>query len=667
MLLHFIYPHTMSNQEKNCKWHFARQLGGREDGPNDPMQDNFKKTPYASLIRESIQNSLDVPLDTTNPVHITFSISRIRAREYPYFFELRKHIEGCLRHFPNNDDAKATYLPMLNYLTSLGEYDSLNYIKVSDFNTIGMNYVKGDTSCPFYAFVRAAGVSSKNDTAAGGSYGYGKAAYFYISQLRTIFVSTQTKDDLHFFEGVSSLCTHKMEEDPELRVSVGYYDNNEGEPVTDPECIPARFQRTEPGTDIYILGIDASDKESIYSEMTEAVLRNFWMAIEHKKLEVTINEDIINFETLPSIIAEYFPDEHDTARREKNLNPRPYWEAVHYANINSQHIVIEDELQTIGHVRFYALKDKKATDKILYMRRPLMLVKAQRTQSSYGFYGVFVCEDSNGNEILRKTENPAHNEWSPSNWKENGKTVPKGKKAIDEIGDFIIKAMETLFSNRQSSIQQIQGLEEFLYIPTAVDNDNDFENESLIGDIIDQQDAESHSLSTDMSNPVLDPVTEKPAIGKVMITDPVEDTQKRDREGGHLSGHGTGKKKQHGGGFLSPKRIEGHFASDEEGIQGTLFTEIPVRYRSFAQIVQGQAIHNIIIHSDYDIPDGRIDLIVGGEQTDDIVAIRNCTPNGKIEGNSISGLHIQKGKNILKIVFADNMKHAVKLDAYELK
>ena len=53
----------MGNVEKNCNWHFAEQLGGREDGPNDPMQENFKKTPYSSLIRESIQNSLDVVLD----------------------------------------------------------------------------------------------------------------------------------------------------------------------------------------------------------------------------------------------------------------------------------------------------------------------------------------------------------------------------------------------------------------------------------------------------------------------------------------------------------------------------------------------------------------------------------------------------------------------------
>ena len=180
----------MSNLELNCKWHFAIQLGGREDGPNDPMQDNFKKTPYASLIRESIQNSLDVPLDPMQPVRMDFSISRIRAREYSNFFELKKHIEGCIRHFPNNDDAKVCYKPMLDFLNSLDEFDNLYYIKVSDFNTLGMNYVKGDTSCPFYAFVRAAGVSAKNDATAGGSYGYGKAAYFYISPLRTIFVST---------------------------------------------------------------------------------------------------------------------------------------------------------------------------------------------------------------------------------------------------------------------------------------------------------------------------------------------------------------------------------------------------------------------------------------------------------------------------------------------
>lgn len=42
--------------EKNCTWHFAIAQGGQDLGPNEAMQEIFKKTPYDSLVRESIQN-----------------------------------------------------------------------------------------------------------------------------------------------------------------------------------------------------------------------------------------------------------------------------------------------------------------------------------------------------------------------------------------------------------------------------------------------------------------------------------------------------------------------------------------------------------------------------------------------------------------------------------
>ena len=58
--------------EMGCCWHFAEQLGGADVGPNDPMSENFKKTPYASLIRESVQNLLDAVKDTTKPVNHSF-------------------------------------------------------------------------------------------------------------------------------------------------------------------------------------------------------------------------------------------------------------------------------------------------------------------------------------------------------------------------------------------------------------------------------------------------------------------------------------------------------------------------------------------------------------------------------------------------------------------
>lgn len=483
----------MNNLEIGCKWHFGKQNGGREDGPNNPMQNNFKKSPYASLIRESIQNSLDVPIDDSLPVKMEFTTSRIRAKEYENFFKIKKHIKGCLSHFNDNQDAKDLYQPMLDYLNSLDLYDSLNYIKISDYNTCGMEYLKGNTSNAFYAFVKSAGVSAKDDTSAGGSFGYGKAAYFYISPLRTIFVSTMTKDGRQFFEGVSSLCTHNLEGEDELRVSVGYYDNNNGEPITNPSNIPIRFQRFKPGTDIYIIGV--SNKDLIYKEMVEAVLRNFWLAIYEKKLEVTINQTEINYETLSSVMEKYFPEECDTANREKGYNPRPYLDAVKNVGIDSSHILIEDTMPTIGHVCFYAVKNKKAIDKVLYMRKPLMLVKAKRTQSSSGFYGVFICDDRQGNKYLRKTENPAHNEWNSSNWREKGRINPKAREAIKDVDTFVISIMEKMFSGRDKNVQNIQGLNELLYIPTAVEDDDDFENESLIGDIIGQKDTEGSSLS----------------------------------------------------------------------------------------------------------------------------------------------------------------------------
>lgn len=656
----------MSNLEKSCKWYFAPQIGGREDGPNDPMQDNFKKNPYASLIRESIQNSLDAQLDGRKPVRMEFTIGRIRAREYENFFKLKVHAEGCLKHFRANIDAETTYKPMIDYFNSLGPFDELNYIKVSDYNTSGMDYAKGDTTKPFYAFVRSAGVSSKIDVSAGGSFGFGKAAYFYISPLRTIFVSTQTEDGRMFFEGVSSLCTHELSNEDGLFVSVGYYDNNFGEPINDPSLIPDRFLRSESGTDIYIMGIDASDRSSINKEMIEAVLRNFWMAIIKGKLEVKIGDFEISKENIQEIMQKLFVSEHDTVRREKYYNPIPYFDAVANAGKDNKHVFFEETLPNIGHVQFYGVKIKNATDKILYMRKPLMLVKARRTQSSYGFYGVFICDDETGNEYLRNTENPAHDEWKSANWRDNGRINPKGMLAIEDVENYIIKVIERMFSCKNSEIQNIKGLEEFLYIPTAIDSDEELESESLIGDTIDLKEDEGNSLSTDLSDIYQSPIKDKPSIGKVMIENP-NNTHRKDPNGLELSGHGNGRKNQKCGGGITSKKIDSRYTESDFGVDGEFLTEVSVTYRSFAIIENGRISHTIVIHSDYDFDNGRIDLLVGGDQSDDIVTIKSCSIGGVIKENAISGLHIIKGKNIIKIMFADNMRHSVKLDAYELK
>lgn len=43
---------TNKNSELGCCWHFAPQEGGREEGPNNAMMQNFRARPYSSLLRE---------------------------------------------------------------------------------------------------------------------------------------------------------------------------------------------------------------------------------------------------------------------------------------------------------------------------------------------------------------------------------------------------------------------------------------------------------------------------------------------------------------------------------------------------------------------------------------------------------------------------------------
>ena len=76
--------------------------------------------------------------------------------------------------------------------------------------------------------------------------------------------------------------------------------------------------------------------------------------------------------------------------------------------------------------------------------------------------------------------------------------------------------------------------------------------------------------------------------------------------------------------------------------------------------------HNLIIHSDYDVEKGRIDLKVGTEENDDIINVV-WADKGLVRDNTVINLTLQQGVNKIKVRFADNMKHSIKLDTYEIK
>lgn len=656
----------MAGREKNCKWYFADQPNGQEVGPNNAMEQSFKTHPYASLVRESIQNSLDAVLDKSEPVVVKFSFMEMQGVDYPEFFELQHHIQGCLDYFPNNHNARVTYGEMRKLFEGNKYHNHLGFIRVSDYNTKGMTYEDGNTDTPFYAFVRSAGVTVKDDSSAGGSFGFGKAAYYLLSPINTIIVSTCTEDYKKYFEGAASLCTHTYK--GAKKMAFGYYDDQNGKPITEESDIPAKFRRSEPGTDINILGFDMNDTDEAIQEMTEAVLRNFWMAIYDGKLVVNINDDVeIRKDNIEELMEQHFEDTDDTTRKAGYYNPRPYFDAVRLTGSSGKYLFFEDELPLLGHVCLFVFKKKGATDKIAFMRALRMLVYAKRTRTNYGMYGVFYCDSEKGNDLLRNMENPAHDEWKSSNWRVNGKTFGMGRIALQEMENFITECLSSAFSLKEKKAIDIKGLEEFLYIPTAYEEDEDLESESQTGDATGTIQEDGTSLTTEIANEEDNPtITERPAppsTGHVMIN---KTTSATNTTGATLrSGHGEAERKPKTKGIQKPGDAKDARTEDEDGEKGLFASPISIPYRTFSQREDGGIYHYVVLHPQEEVGNVRLHFFAVGEENDEELQIAESNI-GNVSGNVIRDVHLTEDRLRLRVRFTDNMKHAVKLSAEEL-
>lgn len=679
-----------SINKSQYKWTFSeRSETGSDIGFNEPMTENFKKYRYASLVREAIQNSLDVVLDKTKPVKVEFTIKSMgRGIDTKAFFDIHEHISSCKEYYSQYSQAEKIYGPMLNYLKRVnGEYNNrLHYIKVADYNTTGMTYIPRDTNNAFYAFVRAAGVSFKENASAGGSFGFGKAAYFYLSVIRTLFISTVDKDGNCFFEGVSSLCTHRM--NGKKVEAIGYYDCNNGEPVTADEQILSRFKRCDedgkpiPGTDINIMGIDLNEnsKEEIYQEMRCAVLRNFWLAIYENRLIVTIGDDTISKENLTEEIESAFEELEDNKKSTYQYNPRPYFETVKNVNTsakyakytwqpdkyeyyNSKFVKSVTKNQKSGVVELYLFKNKQGSNRILYMRDPRMVVERKKHSMSNGFYGVFVVRDGYVNEFLRLIENPAHNEWIFNNIGGNYAVKNIVKTLIDDYKKFVSDSLEDFFKISSGTILTIKGLDQYLYIPTDVDTDDDEEDtmEAYSANPVGELKNDGTSITTDADNSItMNNDSEK--IGRVVIKK--QNTARSDEDGNLLNGK-SDKPIQNPGTGIGTKPKNRNIESID-GAAGTYLTHLPVKYRSFAMVIEGKIYHQIIIHSKNSADNCEVHLEVGGDESIDVVNVE-YSDVGTPENNKVVNIPIVEGRNLLRIRFADNLKHSIKLVAYENK
>lgn len=408
-------------------WNFPDAHGGQTQGFNDSSIDTFKGSRLQSLVRETIQNSLDARKAEDQPVQVDFSIVELEKKHLEEVTALVPFLKYAQRTaLTQSDRSSEAYKFYDRAIKSIEENSKFPIFCISDFNTLGLEGSTDEDSFevgPWKALVKGSGLSVKNRSDALGSFGHGSKATFAISAIRTVFYYSEillgSKTERRF-QGKSILQSMKTNLVKKTQ-GVGYFGSiKKCEPLINDE-IPnwtrslRDSSRGKTGTSIFIPFPDITiNVESLWQEIELSILSNFYYAIRMGNLEISFNGNtLFNKGNLGPKFNELLQRIQSTGQRiEKEV--REALQTAITIHSPSQDLFGSWPIRNFGDVQFYMRIGKEIEGRtvgiarqngMLLTRRPLYLTRFSGTQP----FDLFVCiSDNNGSSFLRRLENPAH-------------------------------------------------------------------------------------------------------------------------------------------------------------------------------------------------------------------------------------------------------------------
>lgn len=419
------------------KWNFPSRNNSVVEGYSNPGHALFKNDPLQALAREICQNSLDAVDDDTLPVKIVFKKETVRTKDFPGTSELMEILYKCRDYW--KDSHKEELDDFIDHALKVLRLDSLSVLRISDFNTIGLQGAFDDAPItPWIGLVKSIGVNVKSNDTAAGSYGIGKAAAFINSYFQTVFYRTMDLEGHCAAQGVANLMAFSDEsygDDDPVRRSTGFFGNPEkNQPVEKMEELDKIYKRTETGTDIFIPGFKwITDGSVFWTElMISEILENFLMSIYYGKLSVQIEDRIINKDKLSAIL-----------ERNKNIAKNAYC-FYRVLSANSDNVLEENlNFHGFGNLKLRLLFGPNLNKKILIVRNSGMkIAEIKSLPKGISFTGILELQGDHLNKFFRKMENPQHNSWDPKRH-ENPKLAKEYKKELETwVSQTIYKKLE---------------------------------------------------------------------------------------------------------------------------------------------------------------------------------------------------------------------------------
>ena len=172
------------------KWRFPRGDWGEIKGINDAGVETFNSNTLRSLVRESLQNSLDA--SRGGKVTVEFEEFTIPFDAIPDADGLRTALELCRTQGGDQSETATRFFD--NALSAVNS-EAIRVMRVSDYGTTGL---RGADTCSqgtdWSKLIKESGSSGKHGTS-GGSFGIGKYSAFACSSMRTVFFSSSKSSE----------------------------------------------------------------------------------------------------------------------------------------------------------------------------------------------------------------------------------------------------------------------------------------------------------------------------------------------------------------------------------------------------------------------------------------------------------------------------------------
>lgn len=422
-------------------WYFPPTSGGREDGFNDPGIAHFNGKPLSSLARETIQNSLDARKEESKPVEVVFELTSVSPEDIGAD-ELAYAMDACKRQ-AEMDAEKSVIRALETAHTALQH--RVGCLRVSDRNTTGL------FGRNWHALIKMQGLSQKPGLeGAGGSHGIGKYAPFAVSALRAVFYWTCYLDDsgqIEKLQGKAVLMSHR--DDNGTTQGTGFYGIKQNcEELTRgiPDVFRILNEAGEPiyGTSLLVTGF--SEGSNWQQRIASSIIEKFFHAMPSGNLKVVVEPERTEnplceidesslgdwFDYLmDNVASEELTEEDGSALR----RARDFWRLS-----DGTTEPVEKQDTDLGHCKLWIRLGDNVPSRVALVRRTGMLITdqqagLQRFPLHRPFAAICVFEDPEGNELLRRMENPQHNQFEPDRLPEEDRA--RGRRALKRIVEWI--------------------------------------------------------------------------------------------------------------------------------------------------------------------------------------------------------------------------------------